>query len=362
MPTLDLDSPAIRKLLHRKLAEILEEGSGERLERLEIPHIQKRPYSSTAFLAAHTDRDTRRLVLKRVVRHPLNEGLVEEPDQALVEFNVLSQLYPEFLTIERCSVPRPVAILPEIEAFVMEHVEGEILADKLNAIHYMANRKTFQRLKRDFHDCGRWVRHFQRFTGRSFSSSSVLENLVLRSDDRLRLIEESSDRRCPANVRRNAAAFIRRQAERLDGVDIAVSGRHGDFGPWNTLSCQEGVTVFDFFGFRRDPLCVDALSVLVFLEAASLGIANSASRTQALQESFLDGLGPLPELPQPLLLLAEAQQRILRLAAAVLSREGHIATRVEHSRSIRANVRWFLAPAERSTFWPTVVPGGFTSS
>ena len=101
-----------------------------------------------------------------------------------------------------------------------------------------------------------------------------------------------------------------------------ATGNHTDFGPWNTLVGSEGVTVIDFFGSREGPIPLDILSVLVHLESIGYGIANSGSRIRTLREQFLEGFGPLPNVPQPLVLLCEAQQRIIQIAGAVIARMG----------------------------------------
>ena len=228
---------------------------------------------------------------------------MREPDQAVVEYNILYHLYPKFAAIERCSVPGPIAVLPEIDAFLMEYVEGHILADDLLFVHYLFHRANFRELQDHFYDCGRWLRHFQQFTGMRTAGMCAPDNILLHCNDRLRVIEESGDRRCPRDFQKKTMSFIEKQVQELANEQIPVIGRHGNFGPWNILAGPHGVTIIDFFGFREDPLPVDVLSMLVHIECINHGIAKSGSRIRALRERFLAGLEPLPEMPQPLVLL-----------------------------------------------------------
>jgi hypothetical protein len=298
--------------------------------------------------------------MKQIVKHPLNDFIIdEEPDQTLVEYNLLTRLYSKFVEVERCSVPRPIVALPEIDAFIMEHVEGHDLVDDLKYVHYLANRAKFRRLQGDFFDCGRWLRYFQQFTGIHRNGACALDNILVRANDRLRVIEESRDQRCPRYFRKTATDYIEKQVDQLANTDILVTGRHGDFGVWNTLTGAEGITMLDFFGYREDPLPVDIVSVLVYLGNISHNIANSTSRIQTLQDHFLAGLGPIPEMPPPLVLLCEAMRRIRSIAGVVIMRTGDaslrricLPERWARSRSLRANVNWFLTPREEPSLWP----------
>ena len=141
----------------------------------------------------------------------------------------------------------------------------------------------------------------------------------------------------------------------MTDTPILVSGRHGDYGPWNAIANHHGVTVIDFFGYREDPLPVDILSVLVMFDSIKYGLANSAARLDALAGRFLAGIGSLPDLPAELVLLCEAQQRMLRLAGAVddnPKRPIRWPETWERSRSITANVAWFSNRPKVSSLWP----------
>ncbi len=346
-------SESLLDLVRTRLTDRLQEQSGEELREVRILQTLARPYSSTRILQIVTDQGTRRIVLKQVVEHPLNASVIEDPDQAAVEFSVLTRIHPGFAGVDRCSVPLPILLLPEINAYLMEYVDGRVLSDQLNFVHYLADRSRFVQLQQHFYDCGRWLRHFHTITGRRLSDFTAVDNVLVRCHDRLRVIEEARDPGCPSNFRRLATDCIEKQVDRLANSKILVTGRHGDFGPWNILAHRgSGVTVIDFFGYREDPLPIDVFTMLVFFESQEHNLANSASRVRKLRERFLAGLGPLPALPDPLILLCEAQQRILHIAGRVLESRDGFFRRWERNRSLRTNVAWFLSASDKSTLWP----------
>jgi hypothetical protein len=355
-------SPEIESLVEldrENLAQQLREHLGETVNNIEILKVQRRPYSTTTILAAITGSGPHRFVLKQIVKNPLNASVFEGSERSAVEYDILSQLSPKFAGIERCSVPLPIIVLPEIDAFLMEYVEGYDLVNDLRFIHYLSSRSLFRKLQDNMHDCGRWLRHFQKFTGTRFAGKSALDTILVRCNDRLSMIEESRDQRCPRDFRKIATGYIEKQLSQLDNTEILVTGRHGDFGPWNTMATPNGVTVIDFFNYREDAFPVDILGMLVYLESISHGIANSSHRIQILQNCFLAGLGSLPEVPQPLALLCEAQQRIIKIDGAVLATSGVGLIRTirwteswENSRSLSANVKWFQSHPQQSSIWP----------
>ena len=303
------------------LAHQLLEQSGEHLKSLETVQIISRPFSVIFILAVSTDLRSYCLVLKQFTKNPLNAGvLAREPDQASIEYKILTQLYSSFSTVKGCSVPRPIAVFPELGAFLMEYVDGHDLAQDLWSVHYCSRRAEFNKLQEHMHLCGLWLRHFQQFTGMQHTDPSTLDRIVEHCDNRLRVIEESGDRRCPRDFRRKATQFIEHQVQRLSDTEVLVTGCHSDFGPWNLMAYPQGVTVIDFFGYHQAPFPIDVLSMLVYLECLRYGIANSGFRLRKLKECFLTGLGPLPKVPQPLVLLCEAQRRIIRMITAVLAR------------------------------------------
>ena len=126
-----------------ELAEYLCSVEGERLENLEVSQTLHRPFSQVVFLKAITTKTERSLVMKTVVHHPLTKATTQSENQAVVEFNILSKVYPQFQKVENCSVPRPIVVIPEIETYVMEFVEGLELAHEFRYLRHFSSEKKF---------------------------------------------------------------------------------------------------------------------------------------------------------------------------------------------------------------------------
>ena len=187
--------------VQQKLAEFVHDQCGEVLRDMETTQVLRKPYSTTSFLRVVTNSGNHHFVLKQIIRHPVNAAIVANVNQAIVEFEVIRDLYPKFAQVEYCSVPRPIAVFPEHEAFVMEYVSGRLLDEELRYARYFANRDGFRTLADHFYYCGRWLRYFQQFSGFRTAGVEALENILTRCDDRLRRIEEAGDRHCPKDLR-----------------------------------------------------------------------------------------------------------------------------------------------------------------
>jgi hypothetical protein len=347
IPAVDVLDPA-----RSKLAEYLDVRHGETLRRLRTLRTYPKPFSVTIYLEAETDAGSHRFVMKQVLDHPENAYLGGEANRAVVEFDVLTRLYPRFERIEHCSVPRPVAVMPAIGAFLMELVEGHLMEEELKFAHYFAARAGYRTLQTHFYHCARWLKHMQQITGNRRAGVEGLEGVLERSEDRLRLIEESGDPRCPKDFRRRATDLLHRQVERLADREIIVTGRHGDFGPWNVLADGEGITVVDFYCFREDPLPVDPLRMLLHLESCGMNPANSPRRVARFRERFLAGFGPLPRVPRPLVTLCEALHRICRVFTAVTRQQSRLARRIQVRRCLRVDLDWLLDREPKPRLWP----------
>jgi hypothetical protein len=349
-----LQTDNILDLVRAKLAEYLRDELGETLIRLETFRVYRKPYSVSTMLKAVTRKESHRFVAKQALLHASNASIVDCSKQAAVEYDVLCQLHPGFENVENCGVPRPVAVLPEANTFVMEFVDGYLLEEKLRYLRPFSSRVEFAQLSDNFYHCGRWLRHFHQFTGYREGGIQALDPVIKRCESRLEMIEKAGSPRCPKEFCRRAGEFVRDQVEALAGQQVLVSGRHPDFGPWNILGSQNGVTVLDFFGFGDAPLPDDILKMLVYLDAIRHNPACSSRRVAGLRERFLAGLGQLPAVPRPLAMICEAMQRITAVAGVVTATGGHVVRRWERARCLAAELEWFSGNGERRLLWPRV--------
>jgi tRNA A-37 threonylcarbamoyl transferase component Bud32 len=291
--------------------------------------------------------------MKSVVHHPVNIAITRKENQAVVEFNILKSLYPKFEKVDKCSIPRPVLVDPEGEAYVMEFVEGTLLGDEFRSARYFSSREKFETLKDHYYQCGNWLRYFQKFTGTHEEGPEALTGVMERCDYRLRLIEDLHDSRCPGNLREKVMGYLYEQLSQLKGEKISVSGRHGDFGSWNILVAPRGVTVIDYLGYGEDPISVDLLKMLMNFEDEKRYFAYDPIRITDLKKSFLEGYGSLPSISKPALVICETFHRVCSLMSSLSDNRGRLHHRIEKLLCLKANLKWLTDEKNRKLLWST---------
>ena len=352
MPENMFDLSDTLKQIRVALSNYLLEQEKKRLMDLEILNISHRPFSILAFLKVRTSIDSQKMVMKTTVHHPVNIAVTKQENQSVVEYNILRYLYPRFEKIEKCSVPRPILILPEIETYLMGFVEGELLVDDFRYSRYLSSRNGFQLLKEYYYHCGRWLKHFKEFTGIRYGGAETLNGVVERCNYRLELIEALSDPRCPKNLREKVMGYLYGQLSQLKGEKISVSGCHGDFGSWNILVGPAGVSVIDFLGYGEDPFPVDLLKMLMSFEDGKKYLIYNPRRIEGLRKSFLEGFGPLPLVPTQVLTICETFHRICSVLACLSSKEARMHRRIERRLCLKANLEWLTNERQRKLLWP----------
>ena len=335
------------------LADHLYKADNENLEKVEILNVNKRAFSTIIQLRVRTSRVTKRFVMKAVNHHPINKDVTDRENQAVVEYNILRNLYTRFQKIEKCSVPRPILVIPEIEAYVMEFIEGHILLDDHRYTRYLSSQDGFDKLRKAYFYSGKWLRHFQEFTGIRTSDSNSLIEVINKCDHRLRLIEDSHDPRCPKRLRSRIMDFLNKELKKLSGENILISGRHGDFSPINIMTGTDGITVIDFLGYKEEPLPIDLLKILVFLEDERMSLTCSKRRVESLGKSFLEGYGEIPHIPVPVLVICEAMQRIVSLWGNISASGRHFHHYQERNFRVKAHVTWLINERKRRLLWPS---------
>lgn len=335
------------------LADHIKKAEGEQLKSFEVIVIIERSFSTIVYLKINMSKASRQLVMKTINHHPINKSINDCENQAVVEYNILKDLYPKFQKIEKCSVPRPILVIPGIETYVMEFVEGELLIDKLRWDRYLSSQKKFIELQDYFYNSGRWLRYFQEFTRVREADPKVLDLVMVRAEDRLRLIEKSGHPSCRKNALDAIRVFLKDQLKKLSGTKIPVCGRHSDFHPLNILAGQNGVTVIDFMGYHNDCVAVDVLKMMVHLEDEKKSFTASSHRVENLKEKFLEGYGRAPFVPIPALLICEAMQRIVSIWGDISTAKRHFHHYLEANFRVRNHVSWLISEERKALLWPS---------
>jgi len=345
----ELDS--IVSKLKGKLIETLQQQEGIRVDDVHVEKIVNRGFSTVIFIKLKTSAGERRMVAKKTVHHPANISITSRQNQAVVEFNILSELYPKYQTVANCSVPKPVLVVPEDEVFVMEFVEGKLLMEEFVAARYFSSKDSFNKLKQSYYQCGMWLKYFHQFTGIHKAGKEAFCSTIERCEQKLKLIDISCDRRCPKNLTKWIRDLLEKQHSLICGNDVLITGKHGDFGGWNTLVDPKGITVFDFLGYQYDLFPIDLLKMLMNLEDEKSYLFYNCLRIEELKKSFLLGYGELPFVIKPVLIICETLHRVCCLCARIENPSNSKIRSVEMKISFEKHLKW-LTNDDRILLWP----------
>lgn len=324
----------------------------EQVHEFAVLKVTERPFSTIVFLRIVTNSGCSRLVMKTTKHNTINKTITEAENQSLVEFEILCNLYPKFAHIKGCAVPKPVLVLPEHETYIMEFVEGHLLADDMHFVRYFASKEGFANLMRHYFDVGRWLKHFHNFGGIRRGGVETLDDIISRCRQRLDLLVKTSAWRSDfIELEKQANAMLENQKKALKGASIPISSRHGDYGPWNILSTPNGICVIDFLGSKDDPIPVDILKVLVHLEDEKMSISSDKARIRSLQQSFLEGYGQIPDVPLPVILVCETMQRVVSIWGHVSNPKRLWHHRIEASRCIKNHCNWLMKDPKKISLW-----------
>lgn len=316
------------------------EEFGEFISSFEVEQVFDRLFSKIIYFKVKTSNKSYRLVSKTVVHHEINRPITKFDNQAVVEYNILSYLYPKFESIETCGVPKPVIVLPDIETYVMHYVDGILLTDLHKYVRMFSSTDSFNCLKDNYFFIGKWLKHFQQFTEIHYGGPEMLCGVIERCEQRLKLIEESGDKRCHTSFRSYVMDFMYSQLSKLSGMKVLVSGRHGDFTSFNILAGQNGITVIDFLGYTIEPVQVDFFKMLIFLEDEAINLSSSRKRVAVLKESFLNGYGEMPDLNEVVSLMCETMQRVVSMWGCITNETKYPHHRWQLNAKFQNHLRW----------------------
>lgn len=339
---MDSDPRSLLQSVHTRLADHFQAQEAETLWNLSIDQTYERSFSTVSFLRAETSAGVRQLVMKKVAHHPINLNITRKQNQAVVEYEILQDLYPKFQEVEGCAVPRPILVIPELEILVMELVQGYSLSEKLDNARYLAKRSEFEHLKRYYYLCGRWLHYFQTFTGIEASGIDSFDDMLKRFEHRLLLIEQTTNSTCPSELRNHTLRLIEKHLLLLDGTPVLIAGRHGDFGHWNVIVGQEGVTVIDFLGYRKEPVVYDPLKILLSFETWKKNPLFNKQRLHHVELAFIEGFGHHIDAPFPVKLICTIYHRVCDILACITNPGQHLQDRIMKKRLLRHNFNILL--------------------
>ncbi len=210
------------------------------------------------------------------------------------------------------TVPRPIGLVADGRALVMQRIEAPSLESLWPGVHHDARRRSLERLERHFHRLGTWLRACQTPLFSTGWSDCWLGDLLRHATFRLNQLESVCDRPVLQAVRRSLEHHFERVSAAGE-LKLALTRCHGDFGPWNVLVDGDHLTVLDFACSRPQLPNYDLLAMLVFLEDEQSTVRHSATRLRRLQKSLLTGYRATVETPSYATAMCEGLHRICRL-------------------------------------------------
>lgn len=320
------------------LADYVSLNYNEDLIDISTIRIIEKPFSSVKILRLVTSKEIRQLVMKTTIHHPVNEAISKSINQSVVEYNILKDLYPKYESIAKCSIPRPIVIIPEMDTFIIEYIQGELLLDQLRYANYFASKKIFNVLKQQFYYSGCWLKYFQSFTGTSASGIESFDTTIERIEYRIRALHDGNDPRWDKDLGRRIKKYLEGQLKLSVREKIFITGRHGDFGPWNIIGNNEGICVIDFFGYKMDLIPLDFQKMLIFFEDSKYEFLYNKSRIQELMDSFKDGYGTLPYVPDNIIDICQLLHRVCSVYGNIYGSQNKLHQKIERNRCIKSNM------------------------
>jgi glycosyltransferase involved in cell wall biosynthesis/aminoglycoside phosphotransferase (APT) family kinase protein len=200
-------------------------------------------------------------------------------ERARHEHEALDLLHRRFAADPGFGVPRPLGLLEEEAAVVMERCQGAGL-DELIRRERSASGPEWEALTVAIRRAGGWLRLFQRHTPSSGDSGPALEALLARASADLAACRRTM--RLP----RDLEARLERLAGKVGPISLV--GHHGDFWPGNLCVDEKCVQVIDFEGFREGLPWEDAAYFLVHLQPF-FAWPGLRSRGEQAAAAFLEG-------------------------------------------------------------------------
>lgn len=341
--------PVVRQRLREN--GIVSEMSSETT--LRVVWQKRQLFSTLACLAVSEDKKERRVVLKRIVHTPSNRGLgdVWDKPRAHIEYEILDRLHAGFRNVHSCGVPRPLLLLPEFDALVMDYCPGPMLADLFRGAKHFVSRSGFQTLHRYVSRAGTWSRRFHALTDPAKGGKESVEDIVHFCQRMLREIASSDNPMIPKDLGERVFTRIIHLREAIPVDSVPVARKHDDYGPWNMIASPDKLVVIDFAAEKRGPCCSDVLKMLVFMEDLKQNPLFSSRKLRLLQKSLRSAYGSRNAFPDEALAICEAKHRISSLWHCVRSSPRTIWHQYVRGKMLASHIFWLTRIGNVPSLW-----------
>jgi len=186
------------------------------------------------------------------------------------------------------NVINPITFLSDEDILATE----EFVGDKLSCfivgqLRWKPSQEKKRQIQRYFHQCGRWLRHFQEFTKRNevkpFRKDSYVENIKEKLDNCVKYGLKNE-------FYKKIQKFIDSKFKKIGNrQQLDLGGYHGDFTPWNVLASDEEIRVLDFDRFSYGVRYNDLTLFLSALEGYKSIVGTTDRNIDVLKDNFLRG-------------------------------------------------------------------------
>jgi Ser/Thr protein kinase RdoA (MazF antagonist) len=308
---------------------------GVSLERI-LAHVRERAreyFPEIEAVAGVRTVETHHRTRSEVYRVAIDDGrggsyevVIKISEDAAVQFQAMTDIWPHFASHPTWKIPRPLDCLAEGRAMVVGKVPGIPLPACLPRIAWAG--RSLRAAEAACGRAGQWLRFYHDLAAkeerRPLDVPAKLDGLA-RS---LRELERAGfdSRTCCTLAER-----IGPLADRLHRQPLPISHVHGDFSADNVLIDDRQVTVLDLCAIDRDAAIHDIASFLNSLLLLRLTRFVPSSALRRLQEAFLGGYFG-SERPQVTAIAALQAIGLVDVTLEILGRRGSAAARawMEH--------------------------------
>ncbi len=210
-------------------------------------------------------------------------GQAASPEIAKEQFTILRAVWPAFAESLHFGIPRPLDLLADIPALVMEEVSGRPAPELFTPALWLPGRASaaLDVCRRS----GAWLRHFHAVTRVSSGPLDVEAKLASVPHTLARLEQYGFSRRLGDTVKAGLSSV----GEMLLEWPLESACVHGDFTVNNVLLDRHRVVVLDVGGRYRNVIYHDLASFLNSIRLVALSRPVPRAATSACEEAFLEG-------------------------------------------------------------------------
>ena len=253
----------------------------------ELLSYEKLIFSEIFRIKITCENFSKNIIVKRYLKEKREDG--DQSLSVLREFNILKKLHENFSSLGSINVIKPLYVSTNENFLVTEEFEGKKLSTIINDdIKWIRSFKSIQRARSYCSHVGIWLRQFQKFTKKSYTTSFSRKSFIKTIEDRLSSIKVFDLKK---ELHKNIYLYINNIFDRIGDQKLEIVGYHSDFTPGNILALDNEIRVMDFDRFSYRNRYEDLSRFLSALEGKKSIVGMIPKNIDELKEAFLQGYG-----------------------------------------------------------------------